>query len=160
MLGQTHNKWATTALAVILWVPTLSAQTNFVKLHNADLLEAGVNSESLPDAPLPNNLREENASGQANYRLLAPKYADTIEPGYESVRLSPIGKVRLAGGELFSIEFPVEVVLAAGLSHGLNSDPKYGTNSEAFAKRVGAAGARDASQIILSDAIGGRRTCF
>ena len=43
--------------------------------------------------------------------------------------------------------------LSAGWSHLIDSSPNYGTNSEAFAQRLGAAAALNSSKEIFSDAI-------
>jgi hypothetical protein len=44
-------------------------------------------------------------------------------------------------------------VTAAGFEHARDSSPHYGTDSGAFAARVGAAGARGASELLLSDGL-------
>jgi hypothetical protein len=45
------------------------------------------------------------------------------------------------------------IATAAGFEHLRNSSPRYGTNSEAFGQRVGAAAARGSSQLILGDGL-------
>ena len=84
--------------------------------------------------------------------ISAPKYANVIEPEYQQAGLTGLSKSAYALHELFSDQFPVEVVISAGISHGANSDPLYGKDRNAFAQRVGAAGARQASQIVFSEA--------
>jgi hypothetical protein len=122
--------------------------------------EARAASSLLPDMPLPpaaegdggNKIRVTHAS--LPFRIeLAPKYAAAIEPDRQARSLGAAGKIVFAGSAILSIKFPITVIAAAGLSHGLDTDPKYGTNREAFAKRVGAAGARQASQIVFSDVV-------
>jgi hypothetical protein len=44
-------------------------------------------------------------------------------------------------------------IISAGYSHGFNNSPNYGTDGQAFAQRVGAAVARNASQNIFSEGI-------
>jgi hypothetical protein len=83
----------------------------------------------------------------------APKYADIIEPEYKPQSLNGGEKFFLSIREIVSYHYPLSVVVAAGLSQGLDSNPKYGQDSEAFAQRVGAAAARQASQAIFSDGI-------
>jgi hypothetical protein len=47
----------------------------------------------------------------------------------------------------------LSIVSAAGFEQGRDSSPHYGTDRGAFAARVGAAGARDTSELLLSDSL-------
>lgn len=112
-------------------------------------------AKTLPDAPLPANIdTPQRANGTPSFGMRsAPKYAGVIEPEYSARPWHAADKIAYTGREIFSLAFPINSIVSAGISHGLNSDPLYGTNREAFAQRVGAAGARGASQIVFSDAI-------
>jgi hypothetical protein len=83
----------------------------------------------------------------------APKYDNTIEPEYQGQSLGTTGKIAVAARQLISPQYAVGALIAAGLSQGLDSNPKYGSSSEAFAQRFGAAAARGASQIVFSKGI-------
>jgi hypothetical protein len=47
----------------------------------------------------------------------------------------------------------LSIVTAAGFEQARDSSPHYGTNRGAFAARVGAAGARDTSELLFSDSL-------
>ncbi|MDE1177529.1 MAG: hypothetical protein PW789_13140 [Edaphobacter sp.] len=126
-------------------------------------LPSGVSSSSeqtaamvLPDAPVPVSSREEegNPEQATPIRLhLTRHYAPVIEPEYQASGLKGKDKVIYATREIFSYAYPIGTVLAGGLSQGFNADPLFGKDKEGFAQRVGAAGARQASQLIFSDGI-------
>lgn len=91
--------------------------------------------------------------GPPSMARVAPPLASTIEPEYSSVPLTAGRSLLYAGHEVVSYQFPFRVVLSAGLSQARKTDPKYGDDSDAFAKRVGASAARQASQAIFSDGL-------
>jgi hypothetical protein len=57
----------------------------------------------------------------------------------------------LATRNLYSGTSIASIFFSAGWSHLTNGQPNYGTNSEAFGKRVGAAAIRDSTQAFLSN---------
>jgi hypothetical protein len=78
------------------------------------------------------------------------KYIDTQEI---APPLAPRDKVILSlRATVTPLQF-LSVVSAAGWEHLENSSPNYGTNSEAFAQRVGAAAVRRTSGLLLSDGV-------
>jgi hypothetical protein len=78
------------------------------------------------------------------------KYIDTQEI---APPLAPRDKVILSlRATVTPLQF-LSIVSAAGWEHLENSSPNYGTNSEAFAQRVGAAALRRTSGLLLSDGV-------
>lgn len=83
----------------------------------------------------------------------APLYARTIQPGDTAQPLSPRQEEILGLRNLYSPLSLMGVGIAAGYSHLTNGQPNYGTNRDAFAKRLGASLARDTSQGFFSDVL-------
>jgi hypothetical protein len=79
-----------------------------------------------------------------------PKSLDLSMP---VVPLTVSEKLKLSFQEQFTPFALASMVFAAGWEQLVNSNPKYGTNSTAFAERVGAAAVRQTSQAVLSDGI-------
>lgn len=147
------RRGSVTISIIVLTMLAAWAQAGVGQAQDTGPSESTPSFVSLPRAPLPATSVDPSPSAADPRVLSAPKYASTIEAHYRALRLIVAGKFAVAGSELFSLEFPVGAIAATGLSHGLAPDPKYGTNSEGFVKRVGAAGARDSSQIVFSHAI-------
>jgi len=118
---------------------------------------------SLPDAPMP----EETAPGipqQASAQDAAPGPTPTFKIGpwrdpksldssMPVVPLSAADKFKLSFQEQLTPFALASVFLAAGWEHLRDSNPKYGSNSTAFAERVGAAALRQTSQAVFSDGV-------
>jgi hypothetical protein len=83
----------------------------------------------------------------------ARKYSDTIEPEYRSQPQNAVQKILFSGSELVSLHYLAGTIVAAEYSQLRNADPKYGSNGEAYLQRMGAAGARGASQLVYSGAV-------
>ncbi len=79
-----------------------------------------------------------------------PKSLDLSMP---VVPLTASEKLKLSFQEQFTPFALASMVFAAGWEQLVNSNPKYGTNSTAFAERVGAAAVRQTSQAVLSDGV-------
>ena len=79
-----------------------------------------------------------------------PKSLDLSMP---VVPLTVSEKLKLSFQEQFTPFALASMVFAAGWEQLVNSNPKYGTNSTAFAERVGAAAVRQTSQAVLSDGV-------
>ena len=152
--------------AMIAVATNANAQIRTINPVSADAAkQPSMEAIFLPDAPstslglgdVPTALSyasETAATRRIPVRLIsAPKYANVIEPEYQSQRLHGFSKSAYGMRELFSYHYPVAVLISAGLSHGADSDPLYGKDRNAFAQRVGAAGARQASQIVFSDVV-------
>ena len=150
-----------TVAAILCGCVRASAQLSLVRTVGGGLLSDEAQTfQILPDAPSSALATRDRESKQPvdhdnaiDREKLAPRYAATIEPAYQAKTLNAGAKTIFTANELFSLHFAAGAILAAAYSQGVESDPKYGTNSEAFAKRIGAAGARGASQIIFSDAL-------
>ena len=170
MTGFAHDRSTKTVSRVIAFALTstfftysLVGQVRDIDHTPAEIRASlGLKAKMLPDAPstsladantdpLMPTSDGEDAPHSAFRPLPAPTYATAVEPGYQARHLGTVSKGVYGIHELVSYRFPVEVIISAGLSHADDKNPNYGTNSEAFAKRVGAAGARQASQIVFSD---------
>jgi hypothetical protein len=84
---------------------------------------------------------------------IAPLYNKYIEPGQTAQTLTGRDKVIFGIRQEATIYFPLGAAVSAGYSHLSNGSPNYGTNSDAYAQRLGAALARNASQNIFSDSL-------
>ncbi len=76
-----------------------------------------------------------------------------IPPGWRVSPLTREDKVLLGVDDLVNPLTLSTEVISAGYSHLRNSEPNYGTNSGAFAQRVGATLLRDSSQGLFTDAV-------
>jgi hypothetical protein len=79
-----------------------------------------------------------------------PKSLDLSMP---VVPLNAGDKLKLSIQEQLTPFALTSMLFAAGWEHLRDSNPKYGTNSTAFAERLGAAAARQTSQAIFSDGV-------
>ncbi len=84
---------------------------------------------------------------------IAPLYNKYIEPGQTAQTLTGRDKVLFGLRQEATIYYPLGAAVSAGYSHLTNDSPNYGTNSDAYAQRLGAALARNASQNIFSDSL-------
>jgi len=103
-----------------------------------------VSAAELPDAPAPQNSTQsqgsvapvperENTLGD----LLFPDRF-TVDPGVQTQPLSVKQKFGYYAREQLGLTAPLGAALAAAISQGLDSDPKYGQGWEPYGKRVGA----------------------
>lgn len=114
--------------------------------------------DSLPDAPEPAlptaHVPVEVAPGTTpNYPSVAKKYAGVILPGQKAVPWNEQSKFIYALHDSFGPINLVAITASAGWSQLIDSAPHYGTNAEAFGKRVGAAAARNTVQSMATDAL-------
>lgn len=119
----------------------------------------------LPDAPSTVRDSLEDQAGQKNAnspiranagnygRPVAKKYASLIYPGQQALPLSATDKMVYSLPDAFGLMNLVSIMSSAGWSHLIDSSPHYGTNSEAFGKRVGAAALRNVTQSLSTDAV-------
>ena len=84
---------------------------------------------------------------------LARKYDKYIDRNEIPQMLSGRDKMILGFRAAVTPFAGISIVAAAGYEHLTNGSPNYGTNSGAFAARVGAAGARDTSELVFSDSV-------
>ncbi len=96
-----------------------------------------------------------NADGQANPTVtrIASHSDKYIAPGEAVPNLSVSDKIVLGVKDAISPLAFVGWVASAGYEQALNGSPNYGTNSQAFAQRFGAAAARATSEGIFSDSV-------
>jgi hypothetical protein len=108
---------------------------------------------ALPDAPVP-HLTSDASAADANHSEPEAKItAKYIPAGWQAQRLDRRQKLNVALRDLYTPQSLAGYILAGGYSHLTNGQPNYGTNGDAFGKRVGAAFARDTSQAVFTDAV-------
>lgn len=117
-------------------------------------------SSSLPDAPLPSTelLPDDGqvptrSDLRPNTPPQARKYAVIILPGQTAVALHGVQKTVFGLHEAFDPLQLIGITASAGFSHLIDSAPHYGTNSEAFGKREGAAAARITVQTLATTSL-------
>lgn len=118
---------------------------------------------ALPEAPLP-----QQAQGPDQKPLvaavpktvpvttnmpLAPIYSKYIPAGYAVHQIHGREKLILGARDLYSLGNFGDMLFSAGWEQITNGQPNYGTNSEAFGKRVGAAAIRETTEGILTDGV-------
>jgi len=128
---------------------------------------------SLPDAPMPvepaaslpqqapdQNMADKNTAAQNSTPNPAPIFKigpwrdpKALDLAMPVVPLSAGVKLKLSFQEQLTPFALSSMVLAAGWEHLRNSNPKYASNSTAFAERVGAAALRQTSQAVFSDGV-------
>ena len=119
-------------------------------------VSSSVRSETdLPEAPAPQrpsrNTSAESSGTQA--QPVAPPYAEYIPAGWRAQPLTLRGKFLIGIRDTYSVEDFSAVLFSAGYEHLLDSEPNYGVDRTAFAKRVGAAAVRESSQSIFTDMV-------
>jgi len=94
---------------------------------------------------------EANSDPRRNH--MARKYDKYIDRNEIPQMLSERDKVILGLRATATPFAGISIVAAAGYEQVTNGSPNYGTNSGAFAARVGAAAARDTSELVFSDSV-------
>jgi len=84
---------------------------------------------------------------------VAPIHTKYIPAGWVAQPLTPRDKVILGTKNLYSPFTIAGIFASAGYSHLVNGQPNYGTNSKAFAKRLGAAVVRDTTEDAFTDMV-------
>jgi len=110
-------------------------------------------STGLPDAPMPRVAR-----AAANAQQSAPppprkvwvaspwsKWSQYVSPGEKAPELTTEEKANFWLHQEFRPLAALPALISGFYGVGTNADPKYGTNAEAFGKRLGAAAIREAS---------------
>ncbi|HEX5283079.1 MAG TPA: hypothetical protein VFW30_03080 [Bryocella sp.] len=114
---------------------------------------------SLPEAPQP-QAQDKNGkplmtadakAGATSSMPVAPMYSRIIPAGMAAPQIHKWDKITLATRDLYSLTSIADFFVSAGWDQLTNGQPNYGTNSGAFAQRVGAAAIRDSSQAFLSN---------
>lgn len=121
---------------------------------------ASVVNASLPDAPQPQRSQHfEKPLVAAAPRVVpatttmpeAPMYSRIIPAGMATPQIHGRDKIILAARNLYSPGSVLNFFVSAGWDQLTNGQPNYGTNSGAFAQRVGAAAVRDSAQAFLTN---------
>jgi hypothetical protein len=84
---------------------------------------------------------------------VAPRFSTIILPGQSAVPLHGMEKVVYGLHDSFNVTQLLGITVSAGWSHLIDSQPHYGTNSEAFGKREGVAALRSTVQTMATDAV-------
>jgi hypothetical protein len=138
----------------------VSVSPNFSSSEIAEpaAVVSGAEDTSLPDAPVPQQRDQDgkpvmSVSPAATSKNLpiAPIYSRVIPAGMATPQIHKWDKIELATRNLYSATSFASIVFSAGWSHLTNGQPNYGTNSEAFGQRVGAAAIRDSTQAFISN---------
>jgi hypothetical protein len=130
----------------------LSSQSQVVAETTPEVLVDAPSSTLSASAPgLDLTLRQSSVS----YTMPAhvSKYSVIVESGQSVDRLSGGEKMLYAVREQLSFYALTGTVASAGWSHLIDSAPHYGTNSTAFAQRVGASYARQTTQALATDGV-------
>ena len=116
---------------------------------------------SLPDAPEPQQQQDNNGKplvaavpktvSPTSSMPMAPMFSRVIPAGMATPQIHKWDKITLATRNLYSATSLASFFVSAGWDQLTNGQPNYGTNSEAFGKRLGAAAIRDSSQAFLSN---------
>ena len=114
---------------------------------------SGVVDAPLPDAPEPPQQRDQDGKALMSVAPtstttnlpVAPMYSRVIPAGMATPQIHKWDKINWHPQPLLGDEF-CELCFSAGWSHLTNGQPNYGTNSEAFGQRLGAAAIRDSSR--------------
>jgi hypothetical protein len=117
-------------------------------------LKAQTAANALPEAPQPSIASGEKTQATLPRLRTAPRYHLDIQQDEIAQPLSAGQKIKLAAYQDVNGNILIPSLLVAGISHALNSDPKYGTDKGAFGERYGATILRETSQAILSTGVG------
>lgn len=148
------------------WAPSCSFAQAFARTET---------SVALPDAPepmasqgaglelegtesgSPNNhqssVQQPPGTSQPIFKIGPWRDPKSLDLSMPVVPLSAGDKLRLSFQEQGTPFALASMLFASGWEQLVNSNPKYGTNSTAYAERLGAAAARQSSQAIFSDGI-------
>lgn len=112
---------------------------------------------ALPDAPQSALEAAPDAANPAvppvQRTVPAKRFAKSIDPEETTKTLTPKDKLAFSFGEQASTYSAASMLFGAGWEHLLDSNPKYGTNAEAFGKRLGVAAIRQTSQAFFTDGV-------
>ena len=129
---------------------------------DAAAARAYVADAALPDAPQPQRQDQDpdtkplvaavpKTVPATTTMPVAPMYSRIIPAGMAAPQIHGRDKIVLAARDLYAPGSLVNFVVSAGWDQLTNGQPNYGTNSGAFAQRVGAAAVRDTTQAFLSN---------
>jgi len=134
-----------------------STSSEIAEVQPAPFAEAATDA-SLPDAPEPQQVDQNgkalmsvSPTSTTTHLPMAPMFSRVIPAGMATPQIHKWDKIELATRNLYSATSFASIAFSAGWSHLTNGQPNYGTNSEAFGKRLGAAAIRDSTQAFLSN---------
>jgi hypothetical protein len=140
--------------------PAFSVDTSWLAPATASGESSSVNTAdaSLPDDPSVHLSAAKGAPQLAPQNAttagpVAPKYTKYIAAGFRGQPITAHDKFIIGVRDLYSPFSLLGSVFSAGYSHVTNGEPNYGTNADAFGKRVGATFIRDASEGFFTDSI-------
>lgn len=125
-------------------------------------VQPAIAGANLPEAPQP-QMERQDSDGKplvaadprtvpANTSMpMSPMYSRIIPAGMAAPQIHKWDKITLATRDLYSLTSLADFFVSAGWDQLVNGQPNYGTNSGAFAQRVGAAAIRDSSQAFLTN---------
>jgi hypothetical protein len=162
------------SLAMVATPRTASAQANpAFAIHGQYLLlpvaaapSADASSSSapdaLPEAPSAVLLAQQEKplvagtpaeSTRTENKPIAPAHWKYIPADYTAQKITNKDKVEIGFRDLYSAGDFASIFIAAGYEQLTNTQPHYGTDRGAFGERLGAAGAREASEGIFTDVV-------
>jgi hypothetical protein len=171
-----RKQFVTLTIAIIFALPIVARASDEITKPAASTSRSAPAAKdpagALPDAPLPSasddatspqsSTVSQTPDGQSSqmqrigfffYPNPNSKYTTVIQPGMAFHPLSPGEKMIYSIRESVVPSELAIVVLDAGWNHLFNGNPKYGTDSGAFASRIGAIAIRQATTHVISDGI-------
>jgi hypothetical protein len=116
--------------------------------------------DALPEAPTPQQADPKPLVAAkptivpvTTERPVVSRYSKYIPAGAAAPQIHGREKLILGARDLYSPGNFLDMVFSAGWGQLTNSQPNYGTNGDAFGKRVGAAAIRETSEGILTDGV-------
>lgn len=175
-LNSRCKQLAILSAAIILTLPTIAgAADDKTKPAASAAISAPASKDPatpLPDAPSPALDADQPYAPQASSTSQMPgdqsqkmqrfgfffyptpgKYSTVIQPGMAFQPFSPGEKLLYSVRESVVPSELAIVVIDAGWNHAVDGNPKYGTDSGAFAARIGAVALREATTHVISDGI-------
>jgi hypothetical protein len=129
----------------------------------AQLASKAAVEAALPDAPTPtpvaesasqdNSVQHPNPAAGLSFKIGPWRDPKALDLSMPVVPLSAGDKMKLSFQEQLTPFAAASMAVAAGWEHLRDSNPKYGSNSTAFAQRLGAAALRQTSQAVFSDGV-------
>jgi hypothetical protein len=109
--------------------------------------------QAVPPVPKETSVQSSAAEPQPTFKIGPWRDPKSLNLSMPVVPLTVSDKLKLSFQEQLTPFALVSTVFAASWEQLVNSNPKYGSNSTAFAQRVGAAALRQTSQAVLSDGV-------
>ncbi len=122
------------------------------------LIPVAAHAVELPDAPTPQTAQKTpkpvpDTRPNTPQGIRARQWSRVVNPGETAPTLTAHDKLLLPLHEELSWTSPIPVLASAAYGSWTNSNPKYGSNGEAFGKRVGIGALQQTSTRILTDGL-------